>query len=213
MKLLDGEHSRPAVAPRDELPRQLAGRSHSLVPEPCRVCDVPAFGKEHVVAERMPPENAYSDLGQDGLVDQLSDLAVGLCRRAHQGLEIEQERLIEDADERGLVGELLGGRHADVDAAGRHGINDLIVGEQLRLVEDLDSDVVLGLLFDLLLEARQAPAEDRIGDRELQVGLQLDLLSGRTTGRKQERYEQRAKQPYLHSNPPKNYPRELTSRD
>ena len=181
-------------------PGSLPGAATLWSLSPAGSATFPPLGKEHVVAERMPPENAHADFVQDGFVDQLSDLAAGACRRAHQGREIEEERLIENADERSLVRKLLGGRHADVDGAGRDGVNDLIVREQLRLVEDLDGNVVLGLLFDLFLEALQAPAEDGLGDRELQVGLELDLLSASGANGQHERYQQ-AKQPKHHRTP------------
>src|SRR5262249_51706421 len=99
-------------------------------------------------------------------------------------------------DDRDLVGKLVRRRHANVDGTGRYGVNDLVIREELRLVEDLDGDGALGLLLHLGLEALEAAAEDRVGERKLQIDLQRDLLGGRLL-RRDQRWDQQRYQPHI----------------
>src|SRR5262245_50125059 len=66
----------PAAA-RDELCQGLAEHAHLLLPYPVRLGDIPAFGEEDRIAEGLPPENSYSNRGQDGFVYGASQFAAG----------------------------------------------------------------------------------------------------------------------------------------
>jgi hypothetical protein len=185
LESLDRHCGRRAPAGSHEVTGELAGRGHPLVLHPRRVGHVPALGEHHVVADRVPPEHPRAKPGQHRLVDILPDLAAGHCRCLHQCVEIEQERLIENGNQGDLVGKLVGRRHADVDGAAGHGVHHLLVLEELGLVEDLDGNGALGQLLQLRLEALEIAAEDRVGERKLQIGLQLELLGGHLMNRDQ----------------------------
>lgn len=95
-----------------------------------------------------------------------------------------------------LLGKVVHGRGADVDGAGRHRVDDLIVGEELPVVEYLESDGVLGLFLQLLLEAHHGFSVERIGHRRLQGRPERNLLSTGIPRRKQERHNQQVEQAF-----------------
>ena len=126
---------------------------------------------------------------EDRLFDQPSYLVVGADRGPHQGFEIEQEGLLEDADGRDLLGEPISGDEAHVDGAGRHRAHRPVVLVQAAVVEDLDDEGLLAAPFHLFLELRQVDA-GIVRAGQLRCEPKLDLLRFRRERRQQQTCQQ-----------------------
>src|SRR6185369_1923597 len=121
-------------------------------------------------------------------VEQGPRLAIRPEGRIDEGIEIEQERLVEDLDRRDLVGELVEAGNAKLHGSGSDRTHDLIVVVRLAVVEDLDRDRLAGSLLDLLLELSKVLTKEQLGHRDLQRRLQLHLLGAGNSGQRQDTY-------------------------
>src|SRR5262245_55743657 len=65
VELLNGKHRRLAATPSEDLSVCRTGHTDPLTLQPQWVRDIPPFGEKHGIAERLPPENTGSGLGED----------------------------------------------------------------------------------------------------------------------------------------------------
>jgi len=171
-----GDEGRFAATELDEFPHRLTEHTDTLVLDPLRVCHVLTLREEHLVADRLPPEDAHAHGFEQRLVNQGPELPVGGKGGVGESVEIEQEWLFENVDGGNLVGELIEAGDSKLHRSGRDRAYNLRVIVRLSVVENLDRDRVPGALLDLLLELGQALTEKGLGDRHLQCGFELHLL-------------------------------------
>jgi hypothetical protein len=172
------------------------------------VRQVAAFRDNDLAAQRLPPQDANTELLQYRRVDDLPDLAVGADHRADQRIEIEQERLLNDVDGGDLLRDLVEPHHADIDGTGRDRADDLVIDVALPLFVDFKDDGLVGPLFDLRLELAERHTPQRLGEGDLDGGLQLDLLGGGAARHEQQADESQAKKSRCHrARPPHGSPK------
>src|SRR5262245_33880727 len=197
-----GDEGRLAATELDEFPHRLAEHTNALVLDLPRVCHVLALREEHLVADRLPPENAHAHRVEQRLVDQRPKLAVGAEGSVGEGVEIEQEWLFENVDRRDLVGELIEACDPKLHGPGRDRADNLHGIVLLAVVKYLYRDSVSGPLLDLLLELGQALTEENFGDRHLQGSLQLHLLRIRNSRERHDASNRQRQHSYRAHAPP-----------